>query len=209
MSVETTEPQTTQPMRHGPFEDALGLLTGTFLVSLGIYLIKSAEAVTGGTAGLSLLLSYATGISFGVLYFLTNLPFFLLAIRAKGWDFSIRTLISIALVSGFAYLHPVMMPEVGLNPIYAVLVGNLVAGVGMLIIFRHRASLGGFNTVALIAQDRLGWRAGYVQLGLDSTIILASLTVVPAANVLLSAAGAVVLNIVLAFNHRPGRYLGH
>lgn len=140
---------------------------------------------------------------------LTNLPFLALAVRTKGWDFTIRTLISIVLVAGFAYLHPVMMPESGLNAVYAVLVGNLLVGVGMLIIFRHRSSLGGLNTLALIAQDKLGWRAGYVQLGMDVTIILLALTVVPPANVALSAAGAVVLNIVLAFNHRPGRYLGY
>ncbi len=196
-------------MRHGPFEDALGLLTGAFLASLGIYLLKASHAVTGGTAGLALLLSYGTGLSFGLLYVLTNLPFLALAVRTKGWDFTIRTLISIVLVAGFAYLHPVMMPESGLNAVYAVLVGNLLVGVGMLIIFRHRSSLGGLNTLALIAQDKLGWRAGYVQLGMDVTIILLALTVVPPANVALSAAGAVVLNIVLAFNHRPGRYLGY
>jgi uncharacterized membrane-anchored protein YitT (DUF2179 family) len=199
----------TESLRHSFLEDAFGLLTGTFVASLGIYLLKSAHAVTGGTAGLSLLLSYATGWSFGLLYFLTNLPFFVLAIRAKGWDFSVRTLISIALVSAFAYLHPLMLPEAQLNPVYATLVGNLLAGVGMLMVFRHRSSLGGLNTLALILQERLGWRAGYTQLAMDVTIILAALAVVPVTNVALSAVGAVVLNVVLALNHRPGRYLGY
>ncbi|PKQ21511.1 MAG: hypothetical protein CVT65_18155, partial [Actinobacteria bacterium HGW-Actinobacteria-5] len=96
-----------------------------------------------------------------------------------------------------------------LNPVYATLVGNLLAGVGMLMVFRHRSSLGGLNTLALIVQEKVGWRAGYVQMAMDVTIILVALTVVPPANVLLSAAGAVVLNIVLALNHRPGRYLGY
>lgn len=190
-------------------EDVFGLLSGTFIASLGIYLLKSAHAVTGGTAGLSLLISYGTGWSFGLLFFLVNLPFFALAIRAKGIDFSVRTLLSIAMVSGFASLHPLMLPEQQLNPVYATLVGNLLAGVGMLMLFRHRSSLGGLNTLALIVQDRVGWRAGYVQLGFDVAIIMLALTVVSPANVLLSAAGAVVLNIVLALNHRPGRYLGH
>jgi uncharacterized membrane-anchored protein YitT (DUF2179 family) len=96
-----------------------------------------------------------------------------------------------------------------LNPVYATLVGNLLAGVGMLMVFRHRSSLGGFNTLALIVQDKVGWRAGYTQLVLDVAIIVAALGVVPVGNVLLSAAGAGVLSIVLALNHRPGRYLGY
>jgi len=196
-------------LRHGLVEDVFGLLTGTFVASLGIYLLKTAHAVTGGTAGLALLVSYSSGWSFGVLFFLINLPFFALAVKTKGIDFSVRTLLSIALVSGFAYLHPLMLPTTGLNPIYAVAVGNLLAGVGMLMVFRHRSSLGGLNTLALILQDRLGWRAGYVQLVFDISIISISLFVVAPQTVLLSAAGAGVLNMVLALNHRPGRYLGH
>jgi uncharacterized membrane-anchored protein YitT (DUF2179 family) len=207
--VTAVPPEVEAGLRHSPLEDVFGLLSGTFIASLGIYLLKAAQAVTGGTAGLSLLLSYASGWPFGVLYVLTNVPFLALAVRAKGWDFTIRTLVSIVLVSGFAYLHPLMLPEAQVNPVYATLVGNLLAGVGMLMVFRHRSSLGGLNTLALILQDRLGWKAGYSQLAMDVAIIVSALAVVPVTNVLLSAAGAVVLNAVLALNHRPDRYLGH
>ena len=209
MTVRPLQALPEPALRHGLLEDVFGLLTGTFVASLGIYLLKTAHAVTGGTAGLALLVSYSSGWSFGVLFFLINLPFFALAVKTKGIDFSVRTLLSIALVSGFAYLHPLMLPTTGLNPIYAVVVGNLLAGVGMLMVFRHRSSLGGLNTLALILQDRLGWRAGYVQLVFDVSIISLSLFVVTPATVLLSAAGAGVLNMVLALNHRPGRYLGY
>lgn len=195
--------------RHTPIEDAFGLLSGTFLASLGLYLLHTTGAVTGGTAGLSLLLSYATGWSFGLIYFVINLPFLILAVRRKGWQFTVRTLVSIGAVSAFAFLHPVMLPSLAVNPAYACLVGNLLAGVGMLILFRHRSSLGGFNTVALIAQEHLGWSAGYVQLAFDATVILLSLTIVAWPTVLLSTAGAAVLSVVLALNHRPGRYLGY
>ena len=208
-SALTTPTTTGDPLAHGRVEDIFGLLSGTFVASLGIYLLHSAHAVTGGTAGLSLLISYGSGWSFSLVYVLVNLPFLILAQRRKGWDFTLRTLISIALVSLFALIHPLAMPETHLNGPYAVVVGNLLAGVGMLILFRHRSSLGGLNTVALLAQERFGWRAGYVQLALDGTIIVASLSIVAPAVVALSAGGAVVLNLVLALNHRPGRYLGH
>jgi uncharacterized membrane-anchored protein YitT (DUF2179 family) len=209
IAVQPAVPPTGQELRHTPFEDAFGILSGTFVASLGIFLLKSAHAVTGGTAGLALLVSYASGWSFGLLFFAINLPFFLLAVKQKGWSFSVRTLVSIGLVSAFAYLHPVMMPNLVVDPIYATGVGNLLAGIGMLMVFRHRSSLGGLNTLALIAQEKLGWRAGWVQLATDAAIIILSVTVVPVTNVLLSAAGAVVLNIVLALNHRPDRYLGY
>ena len=196
-------------LRHSLVEDALGLLTGTFVASLGIFLLTSAHAVTGGTAGLSLLLSYASGLPFGLIYVLVNLPFLAFGLRARGWDFTLRTLLSIAAVSGFASVHPLMLPGASFNPVYATLVGNLLAGIGMLIVFRHRSSLGGLNTLALLVQDRTGWRAGTVQLAVDVVIIAAALPVVGTGTVALSAAGAGVLGVVLTLNHRPGRYLGH
>jgi len=40
-------------------------------------------------------------------------------------------------------------------------------------------------------------------------VIVCSLTIVAWPTVLLSTAGAAVLSVVLALNHRPGRYLGY
>ena len=80
-------------------------------------------------------------------------------------------------------------------------------GVGLLMLFRHRASLGGFNILCVYLQERFGWRAGLVQLGLDALILLLSLALVEPRAWLLSLLGTVVLNLTLAVNHRPGRYL--
>jgi uncharacterized membrane-anchored protein YitT (DUF2179 family) len=207
-TTTVTAPPAVVAPRHSLFEDALGLLTGTLLASFGLFLLKTAEAVTGGTAGLALLLSYLVPLPFGAVFFLVNVPFFALALWKKGVDFTVRTAIAVGLVGIFSSLHPLATDLRGLNPVYAIILGNLMAGVGLLILFRHKASLGGFNILALILQERLGWRAGYVQMGLDVTVVTAALTVVTPVGVLLSAAGAVVLNLVLALNHRPGRYQG-
>lgn len=189
-------------------EDVMGIATGTLAASLGLSLLKTAGVVTGGTAGLSLLISYAAPIPFGVLFFVVNAPFFVLALWKKGWLFTLKTAISVALVSVLSSVHVAALDVSNLSPVYAVIVGNVLAGLGMIVLFRHGASLGGFNIVALIAQERLGWRAGYVQMAFDVAVVLAALTVVPAWLVLLSAVGAVVINLMIALNHRPGRYSG-
>ncbi|KAB1139976.1 YitT family protein [Streptomyces luteolifulvus] len=199
---------TVTPTKHSVIEDLLGILTGTFLVSLGLFLLRTSETVTGGTAGLALLLSYAIHLPFGVIFLAVNVPFFALAVSKKGWDFTIRTALSVSLVSVMASLHPAEITHIHVDPVYATLVGNLLAGMGLLILIRHRSSLGGFNILVLIVQERFGLRAGYVQMILDVTVVVASLAIVSPLKVALSAAGAVLLNIVLAFNHRPGRYTG-
>jgi uncharacterized membrane-anchored protein YitT (DUF2179 family) len=193
---------------HSRVEDALGLLTGVYVVSLGIYFIQTAGAVTGGTAGLSLLLSYATDVGFGWLFVLINLPAFAVAAWQKGAVFTAKSLACVVGVSFATRLQAEMLGLDSLDKTYGVVAGNLLAGAGLLILFRHGASLGGFNVFALLMQEKLGLRAGYVQMVLDVAVVLGSFLVVDPGVVALSALGAVVLNIVLAFNHRPGRYMG-
>jgi uncharacterized membrane-anchored protein YitT (DUF2179 family) len=202
MSTPTVAPP------HTPLEDAFGLFTGVFVASLGIYLIQAAGAVTGGTAGLSLLLSYATSVPFGWLFVLINVPAFAVAAWQKGAAFTLKSLGCVVAVSFATRIQADMLDLDSLHAAYGVVAGNLLAGSGLLILFRHGASLGGFNVVALLMQEKLGLRAGYVQMGLDVAVVLGSLLVVDPGLVLLSALGAVVLNLVLALNHRPGRYLG-
>ncbi|MGK9148097.1 YitT family protein [Plantibacter flavus] len=210
----TTTPTSTRgaavrsPLAHGVVEDVFGLLVGVTVVSFGLFLLKAGSAVTGGTAGLSLLISYLAPVPFPVLFFAVNLPFFLLAIRGKGWVFALRSGVAILLVSALSSVHAIFLPVAHVDPLYAAVVGNVLCGVGILILFRHRASLGGFNIVALILQERFGIRAGYVLMIVDTIVVLVSLVAVPPLNVLVSAVGAVLLNLILAFNHKPGRYLG-
>ncbi|WP_233572430.1 YitT family protein [Frigoribacterium sp. PhB160] len=194
--------------RHTLAENVMGVITGVFIASFGLFLLKESGAVSGGTAGLALLISYATPVSFGLLFLLVNVPFFALALWKKGLAFTLRTVLTVAMVSAFSYLHPLALGIGQINPVYGTLGGNLLIGVGLLILFRHGASLGGINILALILQEKLGWRAGYVQMVVDVVIVLVSLTVVSPWVVLVSAAGAVVLNLVLALNHKQGRYLG-
>lgn len=193
--------------RHTPVEDLAGLLTGSFLASLGLHVLDAGGVITGGTAGLALLLAHVVPLGFGPLFALLSLPFVALALRRKGRRFTLRSGLALAAVAAFSLLHPLAIPLQGVHPVYAALAGNLAAGVGILIVFRHGASLGGFNVVALLCQERRGWRAGYVQLALDTAVVAAFLAVGDGSQVLLSALGAVVLNLVLAMNHRPGRYL--
>jgi uncharacterized membrane-anchored protein YitT (DUF2179 family) len=200
-------PPTAPP--HSRFEDAVGIVTGAFLASLGLFALAAGGVTTGGTAGLALLLAHVLGWSFSALFVVVSLPFVVLAVRGKGWAFTLRSAVAVTLVSGFSALQPHLLGVATIGPLYAAVVGNLLAGIGILVVFRHRSSLGGFNVVALLCQERLGWRAGYVQMALDVGVVLAFAAVShDLALTLSSAVGAVLLNLVIAMNHRPGRYTG-
>jgi uncharacterized membrane-anchored protein YitT (DUF2179 family) len=201
-------PVSTPPaLAHGPHEDALGLFTGALFVALGALMFSQARLLTGGTAGMALLVSYATGWPFGPVFFCVNVPFYLFAWKMMGRTFTLRTVAAVSLMSAIAWLLPLGLSFQHLSPALAAVLGGLLVGAGLLMLFRHQASLGGINVVALFLQQRRGWRAGRVQMLIDALIVLAAFGVTDPARVALSVLGALVLNLTLALNHRPGRYM--
>lgn len=195
------------PAKHSLFDDIQGILTGALVVALGILFVKSAGLLTGGAVGLSFLLHYATGANFGLALFLINLPFYWLALKRMGREFTLKTLATVATVSLLTEGLPRVVTIAAIDPFFAGLAGGLLMGVGMLILFRHRASLGGFNVLVLWLQERFGWRAGKLQMGLDVAILLGAVLFVPPLLLAASILGAVLLNFALAVNHKPGRYM--
>jgi uncharacterized membrane-anchored protein YitT (DUF2179 family) len=196
------------PSRHTLYEDIFAILIGTSMVALGITLFSKATLITGSTAGIALLLQYATGVPFGVLFFAINLPFYLLAALQMGWPFTLKTIGAVVLVSAFTTLFPVWLEISAIEPIFAAPMGGVLIGLGILSLFRHRASVGGVTILSLFLQDKFGIRAGYLQLGIDAAILAAAFFVVPVDRALLSLAGALVLNLIVGLNHKPGRYVG-
>jgi uncharacterized membrane-anchored protein YitT (DUF2179 family) len=195
------------PSRHKPHEDIQALLTGTLFVALGVVMFRHTGLITGGTAGLAFLLHYATGWNFSLVFFAINLPFYGLAFQRMGWVFTLKTFAAVALLAVFAQWVPQGITFAALSTGFAAVTGGLLRGAGMLMLFRHRASLGGFNVLVLYLQERFGWRAGHVQMAFDCAIVLAAMAVVDWTQILWSVLGAVVLNMTLAINHRPGRYM--
>ncbi|MDT8989732.1 YitT family protein [Curvibacter sp. APW13] len=197
----------TPSTRHRRYEDVLALLTGTLFAALGVLMFKQIGLVTGGTTGIAFLLHYGTGWNFGAVFFVLNLPFYLLAWRRMGPAFTVKTFAAVALLAVFTNALPQWIHFDVLHPLLATLLGGSLIGCGMLILFRHRASLGGFNVLVLYLQERYGWRAGMLQMALDCSIVLVSFFLRDWQLIALSVLGAVVVNQTLATNHRAGRYV--
>ncbi len=187
MSRTSAAPAVPPPVAvpHTLTEDAVAIFTGVLLISVGVAFFTNAGLLTGGTAGLAFLLHYATGIGFGKIFFVLNLPFYWLALRKLGRAFTLKTFIAVLLLSVLTEAQSQFLQFAQLQPVY----------------------LGGVGILALYLQDRYGWRAGKVQMAVDCCIVLLALWSVEPLRVAWSIAGAVALNLVLAMNHRPGRYM--
>lgn len=197
-----------KPLEHTAVEDFVAILTGTFIAGFGVLLLKQAAVASGGTVGLSVLLYQMTGWSFGLWFFVVNLPFYYLGYRRLGRVMVVRTVLAVATLSVMTELHPHFVEFEHLEPAYVAVLANIFMGLGLLILFRHGSSLGGFNLLALDIQDRYQIPAGKVQLGLDSLVLVMSLLYLNIWTFMLSIVGVVILNVILTMNFRKDRYIG-
>lgn len=197
------------PPSHRWYEDVQALVSGALLFAFAVVCFREAGLLTGGTTGLAFLAHYATGLPFGILYFVVNLPFYVFAAKAFGARFTLKTFCAVGLTSLFVELLPRWVAIGRIDPWFAAVLGGLLAGAGLLMMIRHEASLGGIGVLAIHLQNARGWRAGAVQMAADALIVAAAFAIVDPQRVGLSIVGALVLNLVLGINHRPGRYFGH
>lgn len=195
------------PQNHSLIEDAQGLVFGATMASFGILILTHLGFVTGQTAGAAVLISYATGWGFGPVFFVINLPFYWLGYKRMGLRFTIKTFIAVGLLSVLTVLMPGWISFAHLAPGMGAVLFGFISGAALMALFRHGASLGGIGIVALYLQDKTGFRAGYTQLIFDVFLFAIALTLRAPVTVAWSFLGALVLNLVIAINHRKDRYI--
>ncbi|MBV6658524.1 MAG: YitT family protein [Devosiaceae bacterium] len=205
MPTPVPVPQST--IKHTALEDAQGLATGAIMCTMGVVLLTHLGLITGQTAGLAVVIAYLMDRSFGLVFFVINIPFYLFAIKAMGWEFTLKSLGCVAALSIGTELVPLGFAIERLDPALGAVMFGVVTGIGLLAIFRHKGSLGGLGVLAIWIQDRFGIRAGYIQLGFDALLFTVAAFLFPLSVVMYSLLGAVVLNGLIAFNHRRDWYI--
>ncbi|WP_010138626.1 YitT family protein [Oceanicola sp. S124] len=197
----------TRRQGHSPVADAQGMLFGTSMCGLGIVILTHLGLVTGQTAGLAVLISYVTGQSFGLVFFLVNLPFYWLGYTRMGLRFTIKTFLAVAMLSVLSKFLGTQVVFDQLTPWVGAVLFGFITGAGLLALFRHGASLGGIGILGLYLQDKTGFRAGWTQLSFDACLFAVAFFVLPGSAFLWSLLGAVVVNLVIAINHRRDWYV--
>lgn len=201
-------PSSYPDVRHKWYEDVFAVFFGTLFIGMGVVFYSHAQLITGGISGLSLVMSYMTNIDFGTYFFVLNMPFYVLAIWRMGWRFTIKTVIAVAIVSFYPKFTPGWLVIEDLNPVFAAIFGGCLVGMGMIALFRHGSGIGGVSILGHFLQEKGIIRAGMFLLIADLCVLAIGAFAVPLENLLYSVIGAVVMNLFVAMNHRPGRYFG-
>ena len=164
------------------------------LVTLGILIYVTAWAVFlipnnligGGVSGISSMIQYATGgtIQMGYSYFVLNAILVAAAIIILGMGFGAKTIYAIILASIALRFLPDMVPTtivktlaIDNGKLLSVLMGGLLAGIGIGMSISNGGSTGGTDIIALIYTKYHNVSPGKVILVLDFIIIGSSLLI--------------------------------
>ena len=172
-----------------------------YVTSWSVFLIPN-NLIGGGVSGISSMIQYATGgtIQMGYTYFVLNAILVAAAMVILGMGFGAKTIYAIILASIALRFLPGMVPStiiktlaIDNGKLLSVLMGGLLAGIGIGMSISNGGSTGGTDIIALIYTKYHNVSPGKVILVLDFIIIGSSLLIPSYVNEL-DAAGLPVLD---------------
>ncbi|HKK59036.1 MAG TPA: YitT family protein [Salinivirga sp.] len=138
------------------------------------FLIPS-KIIGGGLSGISTIIFYMTGIPVGVVYLIINILLVLIAIRILGASFGVKTIFSVLVLGGFLSLLQGLIKEPLVDDIFlSAVLGGLLAGAGIGIVFNQGGSTGGTDIFAMIINKYRNISPGRLILYFDVVIISSS-----------------------------------
>jgi len=158
----------------------LYIIIGTIVLALGVVgFFLPNNLLTGGTAGLSLLLHYITGYTVGTLLIAVNIPLLIIGAKYLGKMFAIRTIVTIILTSLFIdfFAKVIELNPFIIDTILTSIFGGITIGIGLALVIKGNASAGGSTIVARIVASKTEIKPGQVILVIDSMIIFSALLV--------------------------------
>ncbi|MBZ9633930.1 YitT family protein [Clostridium sp. FP1] len=155
------------------------IIIGATILAAGINMfLAKIKLVTGGVAGLAIIIQYVTekhygnGVPLWLTNIVVNIPLFVLAIKLKGRKFVGKSMFAAAYLS-FALFYTSFIPSPKVDFLLASVFGGVLVGTGLGLVLRASASTGGTDLAANIIKVYLkNVPIAKIILTLDSTIIL-------------------------------------
>ena len=201
-------------MTRRRFWRALGILFGCLLSSssINLFLIPN-HLLSGGLAGIGIIIYFLTGLPVGAQILLYNVPLFLAAYKTLGPKYTGGVVFSTVLFSvGLDATHFLNGFAPVPDPMLAAIFGGVFNGLGYGLLFRLDGSSGGLDIVAAILRKFYSFNMGGVIFAFNCVIMAVSACmfgVMPAMYTLISMfiSAAVTDKVVAGFVHRKVLFL--
>lgn len=161
----------------------LGILT--YVLGWTVFLVPN-NLIGGGVTGIASIIQYASGgvIKIGYSYFAINAILLVAALFLLGRSFGAKTVYAIILASIGLNVFQTIIPQdfvqtlaLDNGKLMCVIMGGILAGIGIGITITQGGSTGGTDIIALIVNKYRNVSPGRMILSLDVVIILSSLLV--------------------------------
>jgi len=149
------------------------VLVGSTVSAIGItFLLQHHKLLTGGVAGISMLLSYLTPIEAGIWMFVLNIPLFIIAWHKIDLHFCIYSVIGTTTLSAALIIfNNLQVSNFVSDPLLAALFGGMLSGGGTGLVIRARASHGGTDIISVIVRRRFSVSIGMVSFYINLIIV--------------------------------------
>lgn len=129
----------------------------------------------GGISGLAAVLYYATGFPVGISVLIFNAILISIALRTVGFSFGIKTVFGVIVMSFFLSLFQILIKApVVTDKFMAAVIGGIVTGAGVGIVFTQGGSSGGTDIIAMTINKYRNYSPGKILMYCDLIIISSS-----------------------------------
>ena len=134
---------------------------GTFLMSMAVNMIYDPmHLVTGGVAGLAIMVKYITagiifeeGIPVWLTTFLLNVPLYIISLKVFGIRYIFKSLIGTASYTFFMYLLPVT-PMFEADYLLSAVFGGVLTGLGLGLVLLAQGTTGGTDMLGILIHHK-------------------------------------------------------
>lgn len=165
-------------LRSKGAKETVLIFTGQLLyaLSLNLFLLQNGIAA-GGFSGVATVLVYVFPISVGALVFYMNIPFFILALKMKGWKFTVKNFIASTLYSVLAD-STTWLPTLTTNKMMAAICGGFIYGVGVALMVQADCAAGGTELVSRLLLTKMkGSSIGKIMMAVDGLVSVFAMVV--------------------------------
>lgn len=152
---------------------------GLLVISVAWTAFLLPHQISGsGVSGIAAIVFYATGVPMGYTYFAINVVLILIALKILGTGFGIKTIYGVVLSAiMLTVLQPLIPAAVVQEKFMSAIIGGMLCGTGLGIIFTRGGSTGGTDIIAMVVTKYRNISPGRVILLCDVIIISSSYVV--------------------------------
>lgn len=166
-----------QYLKNFYLKDYLLITLGLALYSVGLVaFILPGKLVVGGGIGIATLIEYATGIPLQYTNFALNGILLIVSYRILGAKFLVKTVYGVGMLTLFIILARMVFQEpiIEEEPTISGLIGGMMCGAGVGLVFSNGGSTGGMDIVIAIINKFKNITFGRIMLFFDFIIISSS-----------------------------------